>query len=106
MNILLASSEVFPYSKTGGLADMVGALGKALAADGHRVYTVTPLYRGIREKHPQIHETSLPLTLQLGSRLVTGRVWQADPAPNLTILFIDQAHFYDRAAIYGEGGWD
>ena len=48
MKILLASSEVFPYSKTGGLADMVGALGKALARAGHRVGIITPLYLGIR----------------------------------------------------------
>ena len=48
MKILLASSEVHPYSKTGGLADMVGALGKALARAGHKVRMVTPLYRGIR----------------------------------------------------------
>ena len=37
MRILLASSEVHPYSKTGGLADMVGSLAKALARAGHRV---------------------------------------------------------------------
>ena len=43
MRVLLASSECFPYSKTGGLADMVGALGKALGADGHEVHIVTPL---------------------------------------------------------------
>ena len=47
MRILLASSEVYPYSKTGGLADAVGALGKALARAGHQVGIVTPLYRGI-----------------------------------------------------------
>ena len=52
MNILLASSEVHPYSKTGGLADMVGALGKALARAGHEARIVTPLYRGIRERFP------------------------------------------------------
>ena len=45
MRILLASSEVHPYSKTGGLADMVGALGKALARAGHEARIVTPLYR-------------------------------------------------------------
>ncbi len=54
MRILLASSEVHPYSKTGGLADMVGALGKALARAGHQVGIVTPLYRGIAEKFPEI----------------------------------------------------
>jgi len=54
MNILLASSEVHPFSKTGGLADMAGALGKALARGGHEARIVTPLYRGIRENFPQI----------------------------------------------------
>ena len=44
MKILLASSEVHPFSKTGGLADMVGAFGKALARDGHEARIVTPLY--------------------------------------------------------------
>ena len=47
MKILLASSEALPYSKTGGLADMVGALAKFLARAGHQVGVVTPLYRGI-----------------------------------------------------------
>jgi glycogen synthase len=52
MKILLASSEVFPFSKTGGLADMVGALAGALANEGHEARVVTPLYRGIRDKIP------------------------------------------------------
>ena len=50
MKILLASSELFPFSKTGGLADMVGALAKALGRAGHQVGVVTPLYAGIRER--------------------------------------------------------
>ena len=53
MKILLASSEIHPFSKTGGLADMVGALGKALACAGHEARIVTPLYRGIRERFPR-----------------------------------------------------
>ena len=43
MRVLLASSEVHPYSKTGGLADMVGALARTLAQSGHQVGLVTPL---------------------------------------------------------------
>jgi len=50
MKILLASSELFPYSKTGGLADMSGALAKYLAAAGQEVIVVTPLYRCVRAK--------------------------------------------------------
>ena len=54
MKVLLASAEVHPYSKTGGLADMVGALAKALARAGLRVGLVTPLYQGILERFPGI----------------------------------------------------
>ena len=56
MKILLATSELYPYSKTGGLADMVAALGKTLAKQGHQVGVVTPLYAGIREKCPGLEK--------------------------------------------------
>ena len=106
MNVLLASSECFPYSKTGGLADMVAALGKALAVDGHKVRIVTPLYRGIKEKHAGVHRTDEIVTVQLDGRIVSGHIWSAEPMENLQILFVDHPEFYDRAALYGEGGRD
>lgn len=106
MRILLGTSECFPYSKTGGLADMAGALGKALAVDGHTVHIVTPLYRGLREKHPGIHRTGMEATVQLGARMVSTHIWADDPAPNLKVLFVDAPEFFDRPALYGEGGRD
>lgn len=48
-NIVFLSSEVAPWSKTGGLADVVGALPAALAARGHRVMVVTPRYASYKE---------------------------------------------------------
>jgi starch synthase len=106
MRILLASSECFPYSKTGGLADMVGALAKALGADGHEVNIVTPLYGGIRQKHPGLQREEIEINVQLGARLVSAHVWSVAAAPNVKVLFIDQPEFYERAALYGEGGHD
>jgi len=106
MNILLASSEVHPYSKTGGLADMVGSLGKALARAGHRVGIVTPLYQGIRESCPELKGVGKPLDLALGVRRVRGEVWMLEPEQGLTIYFIDQPEFYQRAGLYQKDGVD
>jgi len=67
MKIFLASSEVHPFSKTGGLADMVGAYGKALAQAGHEVCIITPLYRGIQDKFPAIKRVDWWFDLPMGS---------------------------------------
>ena len=66
VKILLVTSELHPFSKSGGLADMVGALAKTLAADGNQVGVVTPLYRGIREKFPGLEKFDWTLDLPLG----------------------------------------
>lgn len=54
MRILFASSEVYPYSKTGGLADVVGALPEALAALGHEVAVVSPWYKTLKADPPPL----------------------------------------------------
>ena len=102
MNILLASSEVYPFSKTGGLADMVGALGRALALAGHQVRIITPLYRGIRDRFPQLRRESWDFNLPLGTRWYHGELWALEPEKNLTVYFIEQPAFFDRAGIYQE----
>lgn len=106
MRILLASSEVHPYSKTGGLADMVGSLGKALAQSGHRVGIVTPLYLGTRERCPELKLLELSLDLPLGVNPIHGEIWAHEPVPGLTIYFIDQPHFYQRPSLYQKDGAD
>jgi starch synthase len=100
MKLLLASSEVHPYSKTGGLADMVGALAKSLARLGHTVSLITPLYAGIREKFPDLKMLDVKLDLPLGARNVPGEIWILSPIENLTIYFIDQPEFYFRHSPY------
>jgi starch synthase len=102
MNVLLASSEVHPFSKTGGLADMVGALGKALARAGHEARIVSPLYRGIRERFPQMRRVDWYFDLPLGDRRVQAALWALEMEQNLTAYFIEQAGFFDRAALYHE----
>ncbi|HEX3717073.1 MAG TPA: glycogen synthase GlgA, partial [Verrucomicrobiae bacterium] len=106
MKILLASSEALPYSKTGGLADMVGALAKFLARAGHRVGLVTPLYRETRERFPQIQRFEWKFDLAFGSDRIGGGVWIDEPHEGLTVYFIEQAAFFDRSGIYQDRGID
>jgi len=102
MNVLLASSEVHPYSKTGGLADMVGALGKALARAGDEVRIVTPLYRGIRERFPAMRRVDWRFDLPLGAQTVQAELWSLEVEKKLAIYFIHQPEFYQRAGLYLE----
>jgi starch synthase len=100
MKILIASSEVHPYSKTGGLADMTGALGKALAKAGHEAGIVTPLYRGIREMFPELQRLDYQMHLQLGNVRFSAEVWEHQAANRLRIYFIRQEDFFYREALY------
>jgi starch synthase len=106
MRLLLASSEVHPYSKSGGLADMVAALAKALGRTGHQVGLVTPLYRGIRARFPQMQRLDYFLEVPLGNERVRCDIWTLQPSDGLTIYFVDQPEFYDRKGLYNEDGVD
>ena len=106
MKILLASSEAYPYSKTGGLADMVGALAKTLARGGHQVGLVTPLYAGVRERFPELKRAGMNLDVPLGPRPVSGDVWSLTTSAGLTVYFVDAPVFYERDGLYQARGVD
>jgi len=101
MKILLASSELYPFSKTGGLADMVSALGRALARDGQDVVIVTPLYRGIREKF-KLKRVDWHFNVPLGHRYAQGGLWELKQPGEPRIYFVEHAGYFDRAGIYLE----
>ena len=81
---------------------MVGALSKALAARGTQVQVVTPLYRGIARKFKEIQPMDWALDLEMGDKMVSGKLYTLNPQPNLTIYFIEQPDYFDRPGIYGE----
>ncbi len=104
--ILIASSEVVPYSKTGGLADMVAALAKSMARRGHRVGIVTPLYLGLFEKYPALKKLDYYLRLPLGDSWLEAEIFTLEPEPNLTVYFVHQPTLYQRRGLYGENNQD
>jgi starch synthase len=54
MNILLVASEALPYCKSGGLGDFIWSYSKALVQKGEKASVIIPLYKVIREKHPEV----------------------------------------------------
>jgi starch synthase len=106
MRLLLASSEVFPYSKTGGLADMVSGLAKALAHAGHDVTLVTPLYQGAEERFQNVPRGRTPVQIPLGTKVITGELLEVTTSPSLRTLFVAQEDFFMRPSLYQAGGVD
>jgi len=107
MKIVHVASELFPYVKTGGLADAVGALTAALAAKGHEVSVFLPGYRSVLE-HPDAAAAvrKLPLKIEMGDRFHSGEVRVFYPRRNLTIYLICREEFFDRRLPYGNGERD
>ena len=98
MKVVFVASEGVPFSKTGGLADVVGALPKAIAALGHEVQVILPRYR----QTPQ--GTSVPdaqsLTIALGSGYKFAAVQDAGRAHGVQTYLIDCPEYFDREGLY------
>lgn len=105
LKILMAASEGVPFSKTGGLADVIGALPQALAANGAQVTVVLPRYRGTRLENPKARIRSL--TIPLGSTLHFPSILEAPATGSVRWLFVDYPEYFDRDSLYvGAGGTD
>lgn len=102
MHVLMAASELHPFSKTGGLADAVAALAAAVADAGLEVSVVTPRYRAVPEKAPGLRRIGWRFGIPLGPDLVEGEFQVLDLAPRLRVWFVDQPSFFDRPGIYNE----
>ncbi|MCM3881851.1 MAG: glycogen synthase GlgA [Vicinamibacterales bacterium] len=97
LSVLMVGSEALPFSKTGGLADVLGALPLALGRLGHRVTLVVPKYR-----YTQTHGTSATIHVPLRGGGDT-RVVEQPLAEGVRVVLVDRPELYDRASIYGMG---
>jgi len=77
LRILICSSEVVPFAKTGGLADVVGALSLALSELGHEVRVAMPKYAVINEKKYGLKKRSV-LEVPIAHRTVKGELWEGE----------------------------
>src|SRR5438270_9208550 len=95
--LLLAASEVVPFAKTGGLADVAGSLPRALSRRGWQCAIVLPLYNSARASRIPLLRTERTFTVPIGNRTVSGALWQATLAnSSVTVYLIEQPEYFER----------
>ncbi len=103
MKILFTASECVPFCKTGGLADVVGALAPVLAQKGHDVRVMLPKYAMIDDQYAGEMRHVLDFEVQLGWRRQYCGI-EALSRGGVTYYFIDNRYYFGRNYIYGLGG--
>jgi starch synthase len=101
LRVLVCASEVVPFAKTGGLADVAGALPKALAALGHDVRVALPKYAVIDSTKFGANPLGAPFRVPMGANMQVG-VEVSEAIPGVKTYLIDSPEHFDRKALYGE----
>jgi starch synthase len=98
MRILFVASEALPFAKTGGLADVLEALPKALVKLGHEVAVFLPRYKGVKST-----KTIQPsMTLPQGPRLRFPAITDGSILAGVRYFFLDDPALFDRDGLYGD----
>ena len=102
MKILFVSPEGLPFSKTGGLADVVEALPRSLVESGHQVAVLLPRYKG-----NQAARTIVPsMTIPLGSMTRFPAISEAGTFEGVRYYFVDDPEYFQREKLYGDKSGD
>jgi starch synthase len=104
MHIAFVASECVPYSKTGGLADVVGALPRALAALGHQVSVYLPRYRQTKLIDPQTVVRSVTIPFDDKHRFCS--VVSGGYQSGVRFYFVEYPPYFDRETLYGTPSGD
>lgn len=102
LHVVLVAGEVKPYSKTGGLGDVTGALPPAIAANEHKVTVFTPLHNTIDTSHFGLKKIRRRVKMSIGASKYYFNIWRGSMGEHQKIYFIDHYEFFrSRKKLYG-----
>jgi len=105
MKVVYLSSEVVPFAKTGGLADIAGAIPKSMQELGIEIVVLMPLYGIIKESQYPLTKTNIQFEVKIGDKLKSGCVYKGFlPNTQVPIYFLDNEQYYGRKGIYNYPG--
>lgn len=100
LKILVMAAEVVPFAKTGGLADVAGALPKAIRALGHDVRVAMPRYGRIEPTMFQLQEAIPSFDVPMNHSVEQAGLQQATIAPDIPVYMVESARYFDREGLY------
>lgn len=106
LNIVIAASECVPFAKTGGLADVVGALPKELSKLGHTVSVIMPFYPSARSCKVDIEDIGVEIKVTLSDHVISAKILKSSIAKDVNVYFIDHPLYYDRPQLYSTADGD
>jgi starch synthase len=105
INILFVSSEVDPFAKTGGLADVSSTLPKAIKELGHEIRIIMPRYRFISERKFRLHDIirlkEIPVPVNSTTRSANVKSsFIVNQKEKIQVYFLDNEHYFGREGLY------
>jgi len=101
VKILIAAAEMVPFAKVGGLADVIGALPKALKRLGHDVRVVMPRYQRIQDRKFDLRLVLPEVQVPMEDHFETALVKEGTIGGGVPAYLIDNQHFFHREGVYG-----
>jgi starch synthase len=100
LKILFVTSEAVPFAKTGGLADVAGALPKSLRALGCEINLIMPYYRAVKESGLPLQYLGEKIEIPMGEENITADIYLGHLNQDIPVYFIGREEFFDREYLY------
>jgi starch synthase len=100
LRVLFVTPEAVPFAKTGGLADVAGALPKFLQASGCELKVVMPYYRMVKESGHPVQYQGETIEVPLGDEVLKADIYESQLNQDLPVYFIGRDEFFDREYLY------